>query len=73
MTTVNIQEAKTQLSALLVRVEHGEAVTIARAGTAIARIVPIKEPEGRVFGTMSFDVSDDFDAALPEEELAAWE
>lgn len=73
MTTVNIQEAKTQLSALLVRVEHGEAVTIARAGTAVAQIVPIKEPEARVFGTMSFDVPDDFDAALPEEELAAWE
>lgn len=35
---VNVQEAKTRLSELLRRVEAGEEVVIARAGTPIARI-----------------------------------
>ncbi|PZU46333.1 MAG: type II toxin-antitoxin system prevent-host-death family antitoxin [Arsenicicoccus sp.] len=37
---VNIHEAKTHLSRLLERVEAGGRVTIARAGTPIADLVP---------------------------------
>lgn len=37
-TTVNVQDAKTRLSELLRRVEAGEEIVIARAGTPIARI-----------------------------------
>lgn len=40
MTTVNVYEAKTQLSKLLEMVERGESVTIARAGRPIADLVP---------------------------------
>lgn len=40
MTTVNVYEAKTQLSRLLEMVERGESVTIARAGRPIADLVP---------------------------------
>ena len=40
--TVNVHEAKTHLSRLLERVERGEEVTIARAGTPVARLVPIE-------------------------------
>ena len=36
MTTVNVYEAKTQLSKLLELVERGESVTIARAGKPVA-------------------------------------
>ncbi|MGH8610633.1 MAG: type II toxin-antitoxin system Phd/YefM family antitoxin [Gammaproteobacteria bacterium] len=37
---VNVHEAKSQLSALLARVEAGEEVVISRANKPIARLVP---------------------------------
>ena len=40
MDTVNVHEAKTHLSRLLARVEKGEEILIARAGTVVARLVP---------------------------------
>lgn len=40
-TTVNVHVAKTNLSHLLERVERGERITIARAGTPIAVIAPL--------------------------------
>jgi prevent-host-death family protein len=39
-TQVNIHAAKTHLSRLISRVEHGERITIARNGHAVAVIVP---------------------------------
>lgn len=53
MRTLNVHETKTHFSRLLVDVEAGETVTIARAGKPVARLVPIGggEPEPkRVFG-----------------------
>lgn len=52
--TLNVHEAKTQLSRLLQRVEHGEVIVIARAGTPIACLVPIgpDQPRARAFGSM---------------------
>ena len=41
MTTVNVHEAKTQLSRLLLQAEAGETVVIARAGQPSAQLVPI--------------------------------
>ena len=73
MVVVNVEEAKSRLSALLVSVERGEDVTIARDGTPVARLVPAQAPQRRPFGTMKFDVPDDFNAPLPEAELTAWE
>lgn len=44
MITVNIHEAKTQLSALLHRLEKShETIRLCRNGKAIADIVPIQE------------------------------
>lgn len=40
MKTVNVQEAKTQLSRLLEEVRRGGEIIIARAGKPIARLVP---------------------------------
>ncbi|HTW97872.1 MAG TPA: type II toxin-antitoxin system prevent-host-death family antitoxin [Acidimicrobiales bacterium] len=40
MRTVNVHEAKTNLSRLLVEIEHGNEVVIARAGRPVARLVP---------------------------------
>ena len=39
-TTVNVHEAKTQLSQLLQRISMGEEVVIAKAGKPVARLVP---------------------------------
>jgi prevent-host-death family protein len=37
----NIHDAKTHLSRIIERVEHGEEVIISRAGTPVARVVPL--------------------------------
>lgn len=43
---VNVGQAKTDLSKLLVRVEAGEDVEIARDGVPVARLVRIDAPRG---------------------------
>ena len=40
--TINIHEAKTQLSALVARAEAGEEVVIARANKPVVRLVPVE-------------------------------
>jgi prevent-host-death family protein len=70
---VNIHEAKTHLSKLLERVVLGEEVIIAKAGTPVAKLVPVnsKKREFR-FGSAKgeFVVPDDFNEPDPEiEEL----
>jgi len=40
MVIVNVHEAKTQLSRLLLKVRDGEEVVIARDGKPVARLVP---------------------------------
>ena len=64
MTTVNIHEAKTQLSRLLARVEQGETITIAKAGKPIARLTAIEAPpQPRHLGFLAggAQIPDDFD------------
>ena len=73
MAVVNVHEAKTHLSALIARAEAGEDIVIARAGRPILRLVPVVGPSPRTFGGLDFHVPDDFDAPLPEDEVAAWE
>ncbi|SDU99168.1 prevent-host-death family protein [Microlunatus sagamiharensis] len=73
MTQVNVQEAKTRLSDLLLRSERGEDIVIARAGRPVARLVPVEEAPPRRFGVMRLDVPEDFDEPLEESELASWE
>jgi prevent-host-death family protein len=67
---VNIHEAKTHLSRLLERVAMGEEVVIAKAGTPIAKLVPIStKPKKRILGSAKgeFVVPDDFNDPLPKE------
>ena len=69
MEIVNVYEAKTHLSKLLERIERGETIVIARAGTPVAVLSPYVDPgtrprqpgvwNGRVW------MSDDFDEPLP--------
>jgi len=71
VTTRNVSEAKSQLSALLVLVENGEEVIISRAGKPVAKLSayhPSQEPRrpGRFKGM--FTVPDNFDDPDPELE-----
>ena len=68
MTSVNIYDAKTQLSKLIARVEAGEQITISRNGRPAARLVPIGLLTGpRIPGALAGQIRiadgfDDFDA-----------
>lgn len=75
MSMVNIHQAKTQLSRLLVRVEAGEEVVIARNGKSVARLVRFRERGKRRFGALrgKINIDESFFDPLPESELAAWE
>ena len=74
-STVNVHEAKTHFSKLLQRVAGGEEITIAKAGTPVARLVPIATAWKRPLGMDSGKVwiADDFDAPLPDDILADFE
>ena len=76
MQTINIHEAKTHLSRLLEQVAGGEEIIIAKAGKAIARLVPLETPpRKRQLGLLKgkLNVPDDFDAPLPDDELRLFE
>jgi prevent-host-death family protein len=72
---VNIHEAKTHLSRLLERVAKGEDIVIARAGTPIAKLVPLTPAAGRPLGldAGSVRIAPDFDAPLPDDVLDGFE
>ncbi|MGD0801033.1 MAG: type II toxin-antitoxin system prevent-host-death family antitoxin [Terracidiphilus sp.] len=77
MPTVNIYEAKTQLSKLVDLAASGTDVVIARAGKPAARLTTLKAKEKRMinFGALEGQgwIADDFDAPLPDEILAQFE
>jgi prevent-host-death family protein len=70
MQTVNIHEAKTNLSRLLEAVESGEEVIIARAGKPVATLSAYKAPRNKIAppGGMAGEIwmADDFDEPLDE-------
>jgi prevent-host-death family protein len=72
---VNVHEAKTHLSKLLERVALGEEVVIAKAGTPVAKLVPVHQPKTRVFGSAKgeFTVPHDFSEADSEIEKLFYE
>ena len=59
MKTVNVHQAKTQLSRLLKRVEAGEEVILARAGKPVAKLVPLprRSAASRGFGCANIRIS----------------
>jgi prevent-host-death family protein len=68
MKTVNVHDAKTQLSRLLERAHAGEEIIIAKSGEPYARLVPLdtRAPK-RQAGTLKefVEISDDFFEPLP--------
>jgi prevent-host-death family protein len=75
--TVNIYQAKTQLSKLVDLASSGTDVVIARAGKPIARLTSLKNKERRKYSLGLLEgkgwIADDFDAPLPDEILAQFE
>ncbi|MGI9027283.1 MAG: type II toxin-antitoxin system Phd/YefM family antitoxin [Candidatus Saccharimonadales bacterium] len=70
MKTVNIYEAKTNLSKLLERVQNGEEIVIAKAGKPIASLNPYNEQTAPQLGIWQSNpevmIPDDFDDMDPE-------
>jgi prevent-host-death family protein len=73
MATVNVHEAKTNLSRLLERAHAGEEIILSKAGKPFARLVPLDEVEDRKPGRYPQTLPDSFYEDLPESESAAWE
>ena len=75
MDTVNLYEAKTNLSQLVERAAAGEEIVIAKAGRPMARLVPLqirltpREP-GLLKGMIT--IGADFDAPLPDDIARAF-
>ena len=70
MKTVNIHQAKTQLSRLVDAAAKGEPFIIAKAGKPLVKVVPIDAPAApKRLGFMrgAFTVPDDFDTMAQEE------
>jgi prevent-host-death family protein len=69
----NIHEAKTQLSRIIDRVEHGEEVIISRAGRPVAKVVPLPTSVRRAGrGSLAGRIhrTDDWDSAETNEDIA---
>lgn len=70
--TLNLYEAKNQLSALVDRAAKGEEIVIAKHGKPLAKLVPVatvkreRKPAGALGKVW---MADDFDAPLPPEAL----
>jgi len=74
MKTVNIHEAKTQLSKLVEAVSRGESFVIAKAGKPVAKVTAFSAPTGaqmRRLGFMAGQISmpEDFDQ-MGRDEIA---
>lgn len=73
MRTVNIHEAKTQLSRLVERAAKGEGFIIAKAGKPLVKVLPLDAREAagsRRLGFMAGEITvpDDFDR-MGEDEI----
>lgn len=69
----NIHDAKTNLSRIIDRVEHGEEIIISRAGTPVAKVIPLtrratRNRRGSLAGRLV--LSDDWDAPEVNEAIA---
>lgn len=72
MRTVNMHEAKTQLSRLVEQAAKGEAFVIARGGKPLVKVVPLDAGEGagqRRLGFLAGQIAvpDDFDRICQDE------
>ena len=72
-TQFNIHDAKTNLSRIIDRVEHGEEIIISRAGHPVAKVIPLtrtvnRRGRGSLRGQLV--VADDWDSDEVNESIA---
>jgi prevent-host-death family protein len=72
--TLNLYEAKTQLSSLVEQAAAGEEIIIAKNGKPMAKLVPFRDRPLRKPGRLKGKIwiSKDFDAPLPQEVIDSW-
>ena len=74
--SVNVHQAKTELSKLLAEVERGVEVVIARNNRPVAKLVPFPAPPGKRLRVDTWKgrvrMAPDFDVALTRAELRKW-
>lgn len=73
MTTMNLNEAKANLSQLVDAAAAGEEIIIAKAGKPMVRLTPVENRAPRQPGIAKGRVTDAFFQPLPDQELSAWE
>lgn len=69
----NIHDAKTNLSRIIDRVERGEEIVISRAGTPVAKVIPLNRKvhrtgRGSLRGTLV--LADDWDSPQVNDAIA---
>jgi prevent-host-death family protein len=70
----NMHDAKTNLSRIIERVERGEEVIIDRAGTPVAKVVPlIRRANRTAIGSLAgqLDLTGDWDSPRTNADIAA--
>jgi prevent-host-death family protein len=70
----NMHDAKTHLSRIIERVERGEEIIIDRAGTPVAKIIPLTRHVNRTaVGSLAgqLDLTGDWDSPQTNAEIAA--
>ena len=70
----NIHDAKTNLSRIIQRVEHGEEIIISRAGRPVAKVIPLTgkvQRSGRGSLRGNLVLAPDWDSGAVNESIAA--
>jgi prevent-host-death family protein len=70
----NMHDAKTHLSRIIERVQRGEEIIIDRAGTPVAKIIPLRRAVNRTaVGSLAgqINLADDWDSPETNAEIAA--
>ncbi|MBM7489741.1 prevent-host-death family protein [Micromonospora luteifusca] len=68
----NIHDAKTNLSRIIERVEHGEEIVISRAGTPVAKVIPLRRTARTGRGSLRglLDLNEDWDSDEVNDAIA---
>ena len=70
----NIREASVNLPRIIERVEHGEEIVISRAGTPVAKVIPLRRPKVHRTGYGSLaayaPADDEWNSAAVNDEIA---
>lgn len=71
-THISIQDAEINLSGIIDRVEHGEEIIISRAGSPVAKVIPLKPRVNRTGrgSLVGLAISDDWDSSEVNDSIA---